>query len=107
MKRGINTLLWPYTAVAMYDELMHVYIACEGIVCGERMDMYQFICDFLSQSTPLWRLTEVNIVSDDGFFNQDVVIELGFDNAKFVTSQWHLFDCGLFKLFGRVGYELL
>ena len=33
--------------------------------------------------------------------------ELGFDNAKFVTDQWHLFDSGLSKLFGKVGYELL
>ena len=53
MKRGINALLWPYTAVAIYDKMMHVCLACEGIVCGECMDMYQFICDFLSQSTPL------------------------------------------------------
>jgi len=107
MKRGINTLLWPYTAVAMYDEMMHVCLACEGIVCGERMDMYQFICDFLSQSTPLRRLCDVSIVSGDGFFNQEIVIELGFINARFVTDQWHMLDSGLLKKFGKIGHELL
>ena len=40
MKRGINTLSWPYSAIAMLDETNHVCVACEGIVCGERQDMY-------------------------------------------------------------------
>ena len=83
----------------MYDELMHVCLACEGIVCGERMGIYQFICGFLSQSTPLWRLTGINIVSGDRFFNQNTVTEIGFTSAKFVTDQWHLFDSGLSKCF--------
>ena len=28
MKRGINTLLWPYCAVTMIDESNHVCVAC-------------------------------------------------------------------------------
>ena len=35
MKRAINTLLWPYTYVTMYDYIMHLCIACEGILCGK------------------------------------------------------------------------
>ena len=42
MKRGLNKLLWPYAGVAMYDEMRKLCIACEGVLCGERTDMYQF-----------------------------------------------------------------
>ena len=46
MKRGINTLLWQYCAVTIVDESNHVCVACEGIVCGERQDMYAAQADF-------------------------------------------------------------
>jgi hypothetical protein len=48
MKRGINTLLWPYFAVAMYDEMKKLCIGCKGLLCGERDDIYQFATDFLA-----------------------------------------------------------
>ncbi|KAL7533759.1 hypothetical protein ACHAXR_009974 [Thalassiosira sp. AJA248-18] len=38
MKRGINTLLWPYVAVTMTDDLNELCLGCEGIVCGERLE---------------------------------------------------------------------
>ena len=41
IKRGINTLLWLYTAVVMHNEANHICIACEGIMCGERFNMYK------------------------------------------------------------------
>ena len=107
MKRGLNTLLWPYCAVTMFDETNQMCLACEGILCGERDDMYQFVADFLGESAPGRPLADVNIVSGDGLFDQDMVIELGFVNAKFFTDQWHLLDSGLSKKFGKSGYELL
>ena len=52
MKRGINTLLWPYFLMAMYDEMKKVCIRCEGILCGEQEDMYQFACNFMAENAP-------------------------------------------------------
>ena len=49
MKRGINTLLWSYFSMAMYNEMKNVSIGCEGILCGEREDMYQFTCNFMAE----------------------------------------------------------
>ncbi|KAK1748651.1 hypothetical protein QTG54_000590 [Skeletonema marinoi] len=69
MKRGINKLLWPYAAVAMYDDMRQLCLACEGVLCGERTDMYQFIANFLASSTPERTLEDVKIVAGDAFFN--------------------------------------
>ena len=68
-KRGINNPLWPYTSVTIYDEMMNLCLACEGIVCGEILDMYQFISSFLVDHSPGRRLPDVDIVSSNGFFN--------------------------------------
>ncbi len=107
MKRGLNTLLWPYCAVTMYDEHMKICVACEGILCGEREDMYKFIAQFLSQSAPGRPLSEVNIVAGDGFFDQEMIVEMGFIKAQYITDRWHLLDSGLCKRFGKRAYELL
>ncbi|KAL7450896.1 hypothetical protein ACHAWC_002749 [Mediolabrus comicus] len=107
MKRGINTLLWPYVAVTMYDENMKLCLACEGILCGERVDMYHFVANFLGESAPGRPLSNVNIVAGDGFFDQELIIGLGFINAHYVTDLWHLLDSGLEKMFGKAGYALL
>ena len=63
MKRGINMLLWPYFLFAMYDEMSKICIACEGILCGEREDMYQFGCDFLGAASLKCPLSEVKVVT--------------------------------------------
>ena len=76
MKRGINTLLWPYFSVTMYDKMSKICIACEGILCGEQEDMYQFACDFLGAASPKRPLYEVKVVAGDGFFDQDLVRKL-------------------------------
>jgi hypothetical protein len=68
MKRGINTLLWPYFSLAMYDEMKKVCIGCEGILCGEREDMYQFACNFMKAHSPGRSLSDVRAVAADGFF---------------------------------------
>ena len=98
MKRGINTLLWPYFSVTMYDEMSKICIACEGILCGEREDMYQFACDFLGAASPKRPLSEVKVVAGDGFFDQELIRRLGFRDACYVADQWHLLDSGL-KIF--------
>ena len=107
MKRGLNTLLWPYCAVTMYDEHMEICVACEGILCGEREDMYKFMAQFLSESAPGRPLSEVNIVAGDGFFDQQMIVEMGFIKAQYITDRWHLLDSGLCKRFGKCAYDLL
>ena len=37
MKRGLNTLLWPYCAVTMFNEMNKICIACEGICVASAM----------------------------------------------------------------------
>ena len=107
MKRGLNKLLWPYAGVAMYDENKQLCLACEGVLCGERFDMYKFIADFLRTSTPKRTLEDVMIVAGDAFFTQALVRELGFTNAIFVWDRWHLLDSGLEKIFGKSWYGKL
>ena len=50
MKCGLNTLLWPYVAVFMYDKNKKLCIAYDGILCREQVDMYKFVADFLAES---------------------------------------------------------
>jgi hypothetical protein len=108
MKRGLNTLLWPYVAVTLYDETGGLCLACEGIVCGERIDMYKFVVDFIGESASGRSKEEVMIVAGDGFFDQKMCNDtLGFTNAAYITDVWHLLDQGLCKLFGKSGYILL
>ena len=108
MKRGLNTLLWPYFAVTLYDETGGLCVACEGIVCGERIDMYKFVADFIGESAPGRSKEDVMIVAGDGFFDQEMCNDtLGFTNAAYITDVWHLLDQGLCKLFGKSGYTLL
>jgi len=107
MKRGINKLLWPYAAVAMYDDKRNICIACEGILCGERYDMYEFMASFLHKNAPGRPLTSVDVVAGDGFFTQEMIHRLGFSNAHFITDRWHLVDSGLVLKFGHAAHELL
>ena len=107
MKRGINKLLWPYAAVAMYDDNRNIIIACEGILCGERYDMYEFMATFLGKNATGRPLTSVDVVAGDGFFSQEMIHRLGFSNAHFITDRWHLVDSGLVQKFGLAAHELL
>ena len=70
MKCGSNTLLWPYTAVVMHDEANHICVACEGIVCGERFDMYKAQAYFLARYAPGLPLPAVKVVVGDGFLTK-------------------------------------
>jgi hypothetical protein len=70
MKCGINTLLWPYTAVVMHDETNHICVTCEGIVCGERFDMYTAHASFFAKYAPGRGLCTVQVVTGDGFLTK-------------------------------------
>ena len=50
--RGINKWLWPYMAVAMYNEFNKVCIACEAIMVAERSQAYCFVVKFLFENAP-------------------------------------------------------
>jgi hypothetical protein len=41
------------------------------------------------------------------FFDKNMVKEMGFPNARFIMDRFHLFDSGLKKKFGNIGYDLL
>lgn len=67
MVRGINIFLWPYTAVSMYDKANHICVACKGIVCGERFDMYKAQALFLAKYATRRPLETVKVVGGDVF----------------------------------------
>ena len=48
--------------------------------------MCQFATEFIEESAPRRLLTDVNVVSGDCVFDQEMVIEIGFVNAKFITE---------------------
>jgi hypothetical protein len=52
LKREINKWLWPCMSIVMYDEHKIMCLGCEGIMCGERVDGYKFMCNFLIRNTP-------------------------------------------------------
>ena len=92
MKRGINKLLWPYLAVAMYNDLEQVCVGCEAIVCSERAEAYEFVVKFMCSNSPGRPTEDVYVVAGDGFFNQAMIETFGLPKAKFVADYYHLFD---------------
>ena len=54
MKRDINTLLWPYMATSMWNELNQVCVGCEGIMLSEREEAYKAMLDFQVSTTKLF-----------------------------------------------------
>ncbi|KAL7546585.1 hypothetical protein ACHAWF_009917, partial [Thalassiosira exigua] len=108
MKRGINKLMWPYySAVTMYDDMKKLCLACESFMCGETNDMYEFSARFLEEYTPGRPLSEVRVVSGDGFFNRQIIRDMGFVNARLITDQWHLIDSGLELMFGKAIFGII
>ena len=85
----------------MYNDLEQVCVGCEGIMCAERFEAYKFMTAFLVKNTPRRPIESVNVVAGDGFFNQEMVNDLGFTNANFMTDQFDLFDSVLPDRFGK------
>ena len=46
MKRDINTLLWPYMATSMWNDLNEVCVGCEAIMLSEREEAYMEMLNF-------------------------------------------------------------
>jgi len=107
MKRGINKLLWPYLAVAMYNDLEQVCVGCEAIVCAERKEAYDFVVKFMCRNSPGRPTEDVYVVAGDGFFNQKMIESFGLPNAHFVADYYHLFDTVLPDRFGQTIYDKL
>ena len=57
--------------------IKQVCLGCEGIICAERFEAYKFLTDFLVKNTPARPAEKVNVVAGDGFFNQEMVKNLG------------------------------
>jgi hypothetical protein len=70
-------------------------------VCGEQVDMYQGMSEFLRKHTTNGPLSIVNIVSGDGFFDPKTIQSLGFVNVTYVMDRWHLRGSKLEKSLDR------
>ncbi len=99
MKHALNSLLWPYVSIAMYNELRQICVACEGMLLGEKKPMYDYLCKFHKTNAPGRAFESVNVVANNGFFSQEMIVEFGFVNATFIYDRWHLLDSGLKSMF--------
>ena len=66
MVRGINKWLRHYMAIAMYNTLKKVCLACEAIMLAERSQAYTFLVNFLFENFPSRKPEDVLVVSGDG-----------------------------------------
>ena len=73
--------------LTMCDDNVKLHLAAEGVLCGERVDMYHFLAAFLGESAPGRPLSEVSVVAGDGFFDQEMIIASGFTLANFINDQ--------------------
>lgn len=107
MKREINSLLWPYMAITMYNELEMICLACEAIVITERKEAYKALINFVCDEKHSSRLhKDVSVLTADGAVNQNIVThDFLLPNAHFMADQWHMFDSVLPKRFGDVHFQ--
>ena len=75
MVRGINKWLWHYMAIAMYNKLKKVCLACEAIMLAERSQAYTFLVHFLFENFPSRKPEDVLVVSGDGVIFSETTIE--------------------------------
>ena len=108
MMRPINEMKWPYMSISMFKKLNSVCLACEGIVCGERVEANNAMLKFVLDNTNKRTRHDINIVATDGVFNQEKVTNtLGLQNAIYMTDVYHLLDSVLPKQFGAKCYNLI
>jgi hypothetical protein len=94
-------------AIAMYNELNKVCLACEAIMLAERTQAYTFVVEFLIKSAPGRTAEDVLVVSGDGFFSQKMIYDFGFTKARYLQDWHHLFASGLQDIFGKSIYEVI
>ena len=108
MLRPINEMEWPYMSISMYNELNSVCVACEGIVCGERLEAYKAMIDFVLQNNTKRTRSDIDVVASDGILDQEKVTNcLQLPNAIFMADVYHLLDSVLPKKFGVECFNLL
>ena len=102
MKRELNTLLWPYMAITMYNELNMICLGCEAIVISERKEAYKALLNFICDEKYSSRLKpDVSVLAADGAVTQHIVRhDFQLINCHFMADQWHLFDSVLPNRFG-------
>ena len=92
MKYGINKLLYPYVAVAMYNDLKEVCIGCKGIMIAEKFEGYEFVLNIMFDQTPERSKDKVYVVAGDSIFNEYVIQKFRLTNAKFMINNFHYFS---------------
>ena len=108
MKRHLTSLDWPYMFISMYNELNSVCLACEGIVCGEQVEAYKAMVQFVLQHNNKRTNRDIDVVAADGILNQEKVTNsLGLPNAIYMADVFHLLDSILPKKFGIACYNLI
>ena len=108
MMRPINDMKWPYVSISMFNELNSVCVGCEGIVCGERVEAYNAMLNFVLENTNKRTRHDINVVAADGVLNQEKVTNtLGLPNAIFMADVYHLLDSVLSKQFGLECFTLI
>ena len=73
MKRNLTNLDWSYMSISKYNDLNSVCLACEGIVCGERIEAYNAMVQFVINHNNKRKRDHINVVSADGILNQEKV----------------------------------
>ncbi len=65
MKCALNDLLCHYISIAMYNKLRQICVGFEGILCGEKRPMYEFLCDFHRKNAPGREFESVKVVASN------------------------------------------
>ena len=103
-----TSLDWPYMSISMYNELNSVCLACEGIVCGERVEAYSATVEFIIQNKNKRKKEDINVVAADEILDQDKVTHiLRLPNPIYMVDVFHLLDSILPKKFGIDCYNLI
>ena len=77
----------------MYNELNSVCIVCEDIVCGEQVEAYNAMVQFVLHHINKHKKEDIDIVAADGILHQQKVTNsLGLPNAIYITEIFHLLD---------------
>ncbi len=93
MKRNLTDIDWPYMSILMYNEFNSVCLACEGIVCGERVEAYNAMLQFVFHHNNKQKREDIKVVAADGILNQKLVRNnLELPNAIYMADMFHLLD---------------
>ena len=94
--------------ISRYNELNSVCLACKGIVCGDRVEAYSAMVQFVIEHNNKSQREYINVVAADGILNQEKVTNsLGLPNAICMADIFHLTDSILPKKFGIDCYNLI